>query len=727
MLAPPSTSIKNPIQSSQRENGVTFRVCVLCLGLALFFGAVIPVIDVKLGNTFLGAQHLPPGAIGTLLLFLLFVNPLLRWGNRQTRARPVLLLAALFFGVLAFFARQNDWQSGLVFWASAVGALLALLGVCFARPLSRNELLTVYISCLFSCLVPGHGAENFVVSNLVAPFYFATPENKWLQTLAPYLPEWSTPVLWIDPAQKTASALSPLGRSVTDPFYVGGAIPWEAWIVPLAFWLVFVALSYVMLGCFGVLMRAQWAQHEALAFPLNQLALELTEDADYLGNHTFGAFFRSGLMWVGFGAAALMQMLNGLNLYFPDFPRIEWNVNTAPIFSETPWNQMGWTPIQIYPVAIGIAFLLTGEVSFSLWFFALLMRFQFMAAYSLGYPPNASGGRDFATFQIVGAATAYAILVLYTARGHLKHVFARGFGLAKPKTDENDEFLSYPLAVWGFLLSACGVIVLTRLLGVNWALAFALWGAYFITAIGLTRLVVEGGMLYVGNSWRPLDGLAQLSGAVGGLGISPNSIAPAALVQSAFMLDMRAFILPSFVQGFKLAHDNGIHKKRLLALISVIILVTLIMGFAMRIRLSYETGALGFHPFFAKSGAVIWANTTKNLSGGAPNASLWNFAWLFVGASATWAMLLLRSRFAGFPLHPIGFLIPLSYPLTTLWFSIFCGWLCKTVVNKFGGQPAFRATRPLFLGLAFGDITMMLFWLLIDGWQGRTFHFLVPS
>jgi hypothetical protein len=46
---------------------------------------------------------------------------------------------------------------------------------------------TVYITCLFSSLVPGHGSRNFIIPNLIAPFYYATPENGWLNLLQPTL------------------------------------------------------------------------------------------------------------------------------------------------------------------------------------------------------------------------------------------------------------------------------------------------------------------------------------------------------------------------------------------------------------------------------------------------------------------------------------------------------------------------------------------------------------
>ncbi len=724
-----SSSVPDVVEAPRRDLGVTGRVFALCLLLAVFFGWVIPLIDVKLGNTFLGAQHLAPGAVGTLLVLILVLNPLLRLVARASSMRLLMLGVALGCAALAYLGYVRNISNGFVLYAGAAGAFFALLAVLFGRPLSRNEMLTTYISCLFSCIVPGHGSENFVVGNLVAPFYFATRENKWLEAISSYIPAWASPVLWADPSQKGATVLSPAGRAVADGYYLGvGPIPWNAWLVPMAFWIGFILLSYVMLGCLSVMVRAQWAQNEALSFPLNQLPLELTEDVDKTNTGTFGAFFRNPLTWIGFGIAAVFQLLNGLNLYFPDVPMIQWNLDTGPLFSDAPWNQMGWTPIQIYPIAIGIAFLLTSEIGFSLWFFALFLRFQFIASYALGFPPGVSGGRDFTTFQTFGAFFAYALLVMWTGRLHYTHIVKRAFGRARATPEERGEVLSYPLAFWGFVLSLGGVMGITHLLGANWTVTLMLWATYLVVSIGLTRLIVEGGLLYVGNQWYPLNAWTQLTNGSPSTWLPASSIAPAALVQSAFMVDMRAFILPSFVQGWKLAYDNGLHLKRLGALIGLIILIALAMGFYRRVDIAYNNGgALVWHHFVAKNGVTIWANTSSSMAKGVENVTWTNSFWVGVGALATWAMLAMRARFAWFPLHPLGYLIPLSYPMICLWFPIFVGWLCKVIISKYGGNSAYRTARPLFLGLAFGDISMMLFWLLIDGWQGRTFHYLVPT
>jgi hypothetical protein len=86
-----------------------------------------------------------------------------------------------------------------------------------------------------------------------------------------------------------------------------------------------------------------------------------------------------------------------------------------------------------------------------------------------------------------------------------------------------------------------------------------------------------------------------------------------------------------------------------------------------------------------------------------------------------------RSVFLWFPLHPIGLLMCLTYPMTQMWFSIFLGWLAKTLITKFGGNEGYQKAIPFFLGLVLGDVTMMLFWLAINVYTGVMKYNLMPS
>jgi hypothetical protein len=596
---------------------------------------------------------------------------------------------------------------------------------------SRNEILTVYITCLFSALVPGHGAENFFVSNIIGPFYFAKAENKWLDFLEPYLPSWFSPALMDGGKYQGA------GYDAVQNWYVGngGAVPWGVWIVPLVAWGLLIFVSYFMLACLSIMVRAQWSEREALAFPLLRLPLELTEDVDRTDQYgVIGRFFRNPLTWIGVGVGVFIQMLTGLHLYFPDVPNFPLEIS-GNFFSEVPWNQMGWVNIQVYPLMIGITYLLTSEVSFSLWFFYWFIKFQLVAAYYAGFMPatlpnvvgHVGGAKTFTGYQQIGAYIGYVAIVLWTGREHLKHVARRAFAREKAGEAEKSEALSYPVAFWGFVLSFLFIIGWSCAAGMGPGVALALWLSYLVISIALTRLIVEGGLLFVQQGWTPLGAMAQIVNSGPGTLLPAQSIVPGAFLQGSMMTDMRAFLLPSFVQGFKLAHDRKIRMKPLLALIMAVITITLVMSMWMNVKLGYENSGLALEGWFAQGGAQQPATNAQQLINGVSDVSWTNSIWLGIGALLTYGMMVARTRFLWFPLHPLGFLMCLTYPIQRLWFSTFLGWMAKILITRFGGSDTYRKATPLFLGLALGDVVMMLVWLVVDAFFGRTGHQLMPG
>ena len=734
-----SSSLSSPPpDESGRPTGISLRAILLSLSLAFFFGYIIPIVDMKMRNTFLGATHLPPGAIASLLILLLVVNPLLHLISKTPAKLAVVVGATAALGGAAALLRARGLTTdglGFAFWLLASGAAIGLLALVLGRrPLSRNETLVVYISCLFSCLTPGHGAENVFVVNLVGPFYYATAENKWLEFLVPYIKPWMTPALTADPNFGDGA------KDLVSQWFLGSQsqqIPWGAWLVPLLVWSAFILVLYTMMACLCVMLRKQWAEREALAFPLLRLPLELTEDVDKPEKGALGDFFRNRLMWLGFGIAVFIQTLRGLNLYYPDFPTFPLEIPTGSLFTEAPWNQIGWTPMIVWPVIVGIAFLLTSEVSFSFWFFYWFIKFQLIAAYLTGFAPatlpngigSMGGGfKAFTLYQQLGCYLAYVAIILYTAREHLRHIFLRGFGRRRADADERDEAMSYPLAFWGFILSFLLIVGWSIAAGLNAPLAILLWTLYLVMIIALTRIVSEAGILFVQTGWVPLGMIGQVTNAgQNHFLLSASSLPPAAMLQGSIMTDLRGFIMPSFMQGFKLAYDRKIALKPLLFLMMACSMISLVIGVYMNTKLGYAQGGLTLDPWYAGTASTQPASVTASLAKGVRDASWFNLSWVGLGIVLTYGMMLARSRFAWFPLHPIGFLISQSYPIGQLWFSIFLGWMAKVTITRFGGTESYRKTTPLFLGLALGDVAMMLFWLIIDGWQGRVGHKLMPG
>ena len=671
----------------RRDGGVTWRVVLLSLMFAALFGYMIPILDFKIRNTKLGAGHLPVGSVGLLIVLLLLINPILKRVKKQ--------------------------------WA-----------------FTRNETLTLYITTLFSTLVPGMGSENLFVSYIIAPFYFATRENKWLEFLQPYLKPWFTPAIGSDGVYDAA------GREAVNSWFNGATpteagivVPWGVWLVPLLMWGSLIFASYIMLGSLSVMLRKQWGEREALSFPLLKLPMEMTEDVDKDSQVVVRRFFSNTNLWLGVGFAVFIEGMNGLNFYFPDVPYVPLSFPLGSLFTETPWNQMAPMALLCFPIFVAITFLLTTEVALSLWLFLWIFQFQYIVAFWSGLPygtlPPAVGhsgdgvARTFTAFQQFGAYLGYVAILMWSAREHFKYIALRAFKRRQAEPDEADEALSYPVAFWSFVLSFIYLVGWSCLAGMRIDVALALWVLYLVTTIALSRAVVEGGVMFINQGWVPLGALAQLFGSGAGGWMNTASIVPGSFLQVAFFQDMRGFIMPSFLHGFKLAHDRQIAARRLWVLVFASIFVSMAVGLWMKVTMGYTSGGLTFHPWFATVAARYPAEVSQKLMQGG-EAGVGNWFWTGVGVLATVGMMAARARFAWFPLHPIGYLLALTAPVQRAWFSFFLGWAFKVLIVKFGGHESYKKMVPLALGIILGEVGMIVFWLLIDAWQGRGFHGILP-
>lgn len=409
-------------------------------------------------------------------------------------------------------------------------------------------------------------------------------------------------------------------------------------------------------------------------------------------------------------------------------------MNTGPLFSEAPWNQMGGLGFSIWPVIVGITFLLTSEISFSFWFFYLLVKMQLVGAYMIGFQPNnlpyaiGGSGHTFLVYQQIGCYLAYVAIIAWTGREHFAHVAKRGLGMAVARPDEKEEGLSYPQAFWGFVGCISLILGWSVMAGMNPLLAVTMWGLYLVIIVALTRIIAEAGILFVQQGWRPLGIIGQITNSGGHHWLlNTASIPPASMMEGSLMLDLRGFVMPSFIQGFKLAHDQKIRLRPLLFLMLACTFIAFGLGTYMNITLGYKQGGLSLDAWYNGGASTAPATTAASLIQGVQTSTYGNLIWVGVGMILTYGMMLARARLAWFPLHPIGFLVCLSYPMDTIWFSLFLGWLCKTLVMRFGGNDSYKKTTPLFLGLALGDVSMMLFWLIVDGAQGHVGHKLMPG
>jgi hypothetical protein len=140
-----------------------------------------------------------------------------------------------------------------------------------------------------------------------------------------------------------------------------------------------------MMLCINTLVRKRWTEQEKLAYPIIQLPLGLSEGGGV-------KLLKDRIMWLGFGIAFSIGMINGVHYLFPQFPEIPY-IKRVPIwqniFTERPWNVIRWTRISVYPFAVGLAFFLPLDLSFSCWFFFVVRLLELVigAAFGTRYFP----------------------------------------------------------------------------------------------------------------------------------------------------------------------------------------------------------------------------------------------------------------------------------------------------------------------------------------------------
>jgi hypothetical protein len=81
------------------------------------------------------------------------------------------------------------------------------------------------------------------------------------------------------------------------------------------------------------------------------------------------------------------------------------------------------------------------------------------------------------------------------------------------------------------------------------------------------------------------------------------------------MTELRGFLLPSFVQSFKMAADFKMDAKKLMRLIFACIIVSMAIGIWNNVRLGYEYGGLTMQEWWARgAGAQSPARNAKSSS-----------------------------------------------------------------------------------------------------------------
>ncbi len=555
-----------------------------------------------------------------------------------------------------------------------------------ASALGRRELLVIYIMMTSSTVMASSGGIHFLVPTLAAPFHFATPENDWEQ-FHPYIPTW----------------FAPQSERVLKGFYDGDAtVPLHAWLVPIAAWTAFMLLVAGTTLCICALAREQWIEHEKLTFPTVYVPLEMTKAGS--------AFWKSKPMWIAFGIAFTIGTVNTLSENFPAIPQIRVRpYDISPFIKDRPWSAIGYTPVAFYPFVIGIAYLLSTEVTFSCWFFYLLTKMQAIFGAVTGLERLGGGTQSesfpFLMHQGAGAFVAIVLISVWLGRGHLKRVILKAAGIDR----RDGRVQTWPL--WGLMAGLGGLVMFARSAGMSLVAPLVLFGLSFVYMTAATRIRAE-----TGNAWLfgpTVDPHTLMTRTFGPRIFSPKDLTIMAYLRNISSYDLRCLAMPHQLDGFKMAREAGLDVKRLSATMLSAAAVALPAAFLIGLFIWYRFGALGeCDTWRTLMGRKPFDALAAELTNPLPPDGL-GTGFVAGGLVVMVALYTLRMHLSWWPLHPVGYAMANTQTMAPLWMPFFIAWAAKSVILRYGGAGLYRRSMPFFLGLIAGDFFNGALWTLV--------------
>ena len=493
--------------------------------------------------------------------------------------------------------------------------------------------------------------------------------------------------------------------------YFLGDIPWAVWISPLLRWGMLIALTYIVLLAFNVLIFRQWAYNEKLSYPLVQLS-ETLAGVDGAGDGV-PPVFRSGLFWIG---AVISGGVLGWNLLcatqlVPGLETMDLTHDWGSFIRNTPLQ--GLLPgarSSIFFTMIGLSFLVPQKISFSLWAFSVLYMVQLLVLVGFGYGVNEDSfpvdwwyTMNFRTAEGGGALLVFSLVVLYKCRKYILCFFSP----ASISMLERDERAELRTASFLFLFGSAAIVgVQWYALHINPVYAVFFWLIVLLITIGLVRAVTEGGILGFQAWANPFHFIRTLFGMDKGW-TAPHLFAPVMVYYAVFFHDLKTFIAPAMANSLKIRDDLRLKRVGFHAALLSAIAVAVFVAVFTEIMMGYSRGADNMERWFHSSFPQGLFDQLTALSKAPPAGGGPERAWMITGAVAMSALLYFRQTRFWLP-HPIGFIMLVNPIMHTYWFSIFVGWLAKSLVTRYGNKDVYAKVRGLFIGLIAGEIAVVV-------------------
>lgn len=673
------------------------------------------------------------------------------------------LIGAIIGLFIAAFGYVNDWVLKLPYVASDLMPVsvfgLLVVGLVVANPvlyllgrrhLRGSEWAVIYSLMLVACVIPGPGLLWQYHNALIMPVQEQRQRPGWRASEHPPLLNYVPEFMLVKGARRMGipEALPAEPEEDSDTIVTGfvqglgrpgkalavSEVPWRAWAQPMSFYMPVIVLGFVGSVCLSLIVHRQWAYREHLRYPMAEVASEL------LGTDASGWFspiFRNRLFWGGFAIALGVLVVNGTAAYKPGFISIPTNVDFTAVAQA--WPKI--TRVQFYAdllnprfffAVVGLAFLISSEVSFSLGISHMAYAFLFLVLTDFGVDmanDYMSGG--VMTYQLFGSYLGGGVVILYAGRKFYWAVLKRSLGGSTAEPVERH-------VTWAcriLLLCVAGMIaILNLVVGLDLLMATLFVMMLGLTFLIVTRINVETGVLFVQPNWQAV---AILTGLFGIHALGPRTMIILGLLCVVLTIDPRVCLMPLVANAFKVADSQRVRLPSLTAWIVVLLVVGLAVAVPVTLWVQYDLGGAQLYGWANTAALLPFEMLKRNVDrlqawwalDTAGEADGWGGLERFTQMSASpkflWsagmglAVILVctaaRLRWTWWPIHPVMFMV--WGTIISRWFaaSFLAGWLLKVAITRFRGSASYRGARPFFIGMIAGEMVAGIIWMIVGG------------
>lgn len=507
-------------------------------------------------------------------------------------------------------------------------------------------------------------------------------------------------------------------------------IPWSLWAMPIINWSIFSLMIIALLLCLAEVLRRIWLRIENLPMPLVEVPDGLIsllpggtrrpESVQWL--LPIGVVI--GAIWVSVFAAQHFGLpgFSGINPAYT-------SISLTNALQEIPFKYIGGSQINFSPLLIAVGLLVSIEVSRSVWGIYGLSALALMVLGVLGIsaatvvPPVQIRTYNYREFpfwddQFAGALMMMAIWLLWASRWRLVEILA---GIWRPPEPAK---LGDPL-ISPRLLPILLLVLLIALPCYMWYMGLTsvkllaiVLGVFLLFAIAGARLRAETGFL-LAPAMPLMSRYNLMLGGAWSFGAQGSAAGNSFFVLSNSLIST---ILPQTLEITAMAQRQRVSLRRIFVGMMLAAGVALAIGMPFMLFWQYSQSGIVDNGSGGKDAMYMFYRFAgRDLDQG--QFETVRIVATCVGAAVMLVLLVCRSFFLSFPLHPIGYVVVAGYTagqyfnpqgaVNILWGPMLIAWLIKRTIFKVGGTELFGRLLPLFKGVIVGHLLAIVFWAVL--------------